>query len=83
MQSNQILQIWNPRTGIEDLNDDSVELGSSDIPGIKAIWTEQRERLKDTALLSDFTEKLNREWAIETGIIVSARSILFRTETGA
>ena len=69
MESNKTLQIWNPRTGIEDLNGDSAELGSSEIPGIKEIWTEQRERLKDTAQLSDFTEKLSREWAIETGIL--------------
>ena len=69
MQSNETLPIWNPDTGIEDLEVDPNELSSSEIPGIKAIWTEQQERLKDTAQLSDFTEKLSREWAIETGII--------------
>ena len=69
MSSNESLQIWNPSTGIEDLKCDLNSLSSSEIPGIKAIWTEQRERLKDTAQLSDFTEKLSREWAIETGIL--------------
>ncbi len=66
---NKTIQIWNPRTGIEDLKSDPVKLGSSEIPGIKEIWTEQRERLKDTAQLLEFTEKLSREWAIETGIL--------------
>ncbi|MCY3713522.1 MAG: Fic family protein [Gemmatimonadetes bacterium] len=69
MQNTETVPIWNPNTGIEDLEVDPNELSSSEIPGIKAIWTEQQERLKDTAQLSDFTEKLSREWAIETGII--------------
>ncbi|MCY3772688.1 MAG: Fic family protein [Gemmatimonadetes bacterium] len=69
MQSNETRPIWNPETGIEDLEVDSSDLSSSEIPGIKAIWTEQQERLKDKAQLSDFTEKLSREWAIETGIL--------------
>lgn len=62
--------IWNPDTGITDLEEaDPHELRASEIPGIKAVWTDQRERLKGTAQLSDFTEKLSREWAIETGVI--------------
>ncbi len=69
MQSNETLLIWDPRTGINDLEGDPNELSSSEISGIKATWTAQRERLKDTAQLSDFTEKLSREWAIETGIL--------------
>ena len=69
MKSTEIRPIWNPRTGIEGLGGDPNELSSSEIPGIKASWTEQQERLKDKAQLSDFTEKLSREWAIETGIL--------------
>ena len=69
MNNNETVPIWNPDTGIEDLEIDPNELSSSEIPGIKAIWTRQQERLKDTAQLSEFTEKLSREWAIETGII--------------
>jgi Fic family protein len=61
--------IWNPHTGITDLESDPRELSASEIPGIKAVWTDQRQRLKGTAQLSDFTEKLSREWAIETGVI--------------
>ena len=61
--------IWNAETGITDLEVDPRQLSDSQIPGIKAIWTDQRERLKGSAQLSDFTEKLSREWAIETGVI--------------
>ena len=61
--------IWNPDAGITDLEADTSQLSASQIPGIKAIWTDQQQRLKGSAQLSDFTEKLSREWAIETGII--------------
>ena len=61
--------IWNPETGITDLEGNPSELSASEIPGIKAVWTDQQERLKDSSQLSDFTEKLNREWVIETGAI--------------
>ena len=61
--------IWNAETCITDLEVDPRQLSASQMPGIKAIWTDQRERLKGSAQLSYFTEKLSREWAIETGII--------------
>lgn len=61
--------IWNPETGITDLEVDPAQLSASEIPGIKAVWTDQRTRLKGSTQLSDFTEKLSREWAIETGVI--------------
>ena len=61
--------IWRPGIGIADLETDPNDLSASEIPGIKAVWTNQRTRLKGTRQLSDFTEKLSREWAIETGVI--------------
>lgn len=61
--------IWDPETGITDLEADPQRLSASEIPGIKAIWKDQQERLKGTAQLLNFTEKLSREWAIETGVI--------------
>lgn len=61
--------IWNPKTGISDIEVDWRELRASEIPGIRAVWADQRQRLKGTTQLSDFTEKLSREWAIETGVI--------------
>ena len=61
--------IWNPETGITDIETDPHDLAASEIPGIRAVWADQTERLKGTVQLSDFNEKLSREWAIETGII--------------
>ncbi|HEV7661682.1 MAG TPA: Fic family protein [Allosphingosinicella sp.] len=69
MSASNVQPIWSPETGIVDLEGSPAALGASEIPGIKAIWTEQRGRLKGSKHLSDFTERLSREWAIETGII--------------
>ncbi len=69
MTDSKIHAIWNPETGINDLESDSKNLSASEMPGIKAVWTDQRARLRGTSQLSNFTEKLSREWAIETGVI--------------
>jgi Fic family protein len=69
MTDPNIQHIWNPDTGITGLGADPKTLSASEIPGIKAVWTDQKTRLKGTRQLSDFTEKLSREWAIETGVI--------------
>ena len=69
METNELQPIWRPETGIVDLDESQTSLGASEIPGIKAIWTEQRSQLEGSKQLSDFTERLSREWAIETGVI--------------
>lgn len=69
MDSHSTQTIWDPETGIKDIEVDPQELSASQVPGIKAIWLDQRDRLKGSDQLSDFTEKLSREWAIETGVI--------------
>jgi Fic family protein len=69
MTETNIQPIWNPETGITDFEANPMTLSASEIPGIKAVWTDQRTRLKGTRQLSDFTERLSREWAIETGVI--------------
>jgi Fic family protein len=69
MSKDEIQPIWNSETGIVDIEGDPVTLSASEIPGIKAVWTDQRSRLKGSSQLSDFTERLSREWAIETGVI--------------
>ncbi len=61
--------IWNPDTGIADIEQDWQKFEASEVESIKNIWFEQRERLRGTKQLSEFTERLSREWAIETGII--------------
>ena len=70
-----IKEIWRPSTGIVDLDLDPRELAASELPGIRTVWREQRERLKGTQLLADFTERLSREWAIETGVIENVYDI--------
>ena len=69
MTAPQIRNIWDPSTGILDIGPDIASMASPEMSGIKAVWQEQRNRLKGTPALADFTEKLSREWAIETGII--------------
>lgn len=62
--------IWNASTGITDISTKDAGLGDSRIPGIQAIWTDTKIRLRgQQQQLTDFTEKMSREWAIETGII--------------
>ncbi len=68
MNANDVQSVWNAETGITGL-DTTQDLGASEIPGIKAIWTEQRNRLTGSTHLANFTERLSREWAIETGVI--------------
>ena len=63
------VDIWNPGTGITDIEGDPVELHASELDGIEKIWSEQKEHLKDTNQLNRFLEETGREWAIETGII--------------
>ncbi len=67
--------IWQADTGITGLESDPRTLAASEIPGIRAIWTEQRRQLHGTAQLASFTERLSREWAIETGIIENLYNI--------
>lgn len=61
--------IWQPETGITDIEVPWQDLADSGTSSIKGIWAEQRDRLKGTSQLTQFTERLSREWAIETGII--------------
>lgn len=69
MSDQLIHPIWNPETGITDIEGSVQVLSASEIPGIKAVWADQKTRLKGTSQLADFTERLSREWAIETGVI--------------
>lgn len=57
---------WRP---IEDLPQDWKKLASSELLGLIGIWKDQRSRLGQLDAVKDFNLKLQREWAIETGII--------------
>lgn len=61
--------IWNPETGIIDIEVPWQDLAASEMPGIRLMWEEQRERLAGTQRLTTFTDRLRRQWAIETGIL--------------
>jgi len=61
--------IWKPDTGITDFEQPWSDLAASETESIRKIWEEQRERMKGTRQLNQFTERMSREWAIETGII--------------
>jgi hypothetical protein len=69
MSTQTTQHIWQPETGITDFEMPWQELAASEIDSIKKIWKEQRGRLKGTSQLAQFTDRLSREWAIETGII--------------
>ncbi len=69
MNEIQTRHIWSPSTGITDLEGGTERLAATEIPGIRAVWGDQRALLRGTKLLSDFNEQLAREWAIETGVI--------------
>jgi predicted aspartyl protease len=57
---------WQP---ITDLPEGWEKLRSSHLEGLLAIWRERYEKLKDSTALAEFNARLQREWAIETGII--------------
>lgn len=57
---------WEP---ISDLPDDWVKLESRELRALSAVWDEQRGSLTGDEALRRFNERLQRQWAIETGII--------------
>lgn len=57
---------WKP---IEDLPPAYAELASPELASLADVWREHRELLQGTDALEIFTERLERKWAIETGII--------------
>lgn len=70
--------IWKPETGITDFEVPWEELAAAETESIRKIWAEQRERLETSRQLAPFTERMSREWAVETGIIEN----LYQIERG-
>jgi len=54
---------WKP---ISDYEVDPKELADPELGALSAVWSEQKSGLEG---LDQFTERLKREWAIETGLI--------------
>lgn len=65
----KIVHIWNPDTGITDIPNELKGWKNSEINGIRESWRLLQEQLKDSALLNEFSARLNREWSIETGAL--------------
>ncbi len=64
--SQPIAYKWKP---IEDLPADFTGLASGELRALSEVWLEQRELLESSDALKRFNMRLQREWAIETGII--------------
>ena len=64
-----VKKIWEPSTGILDIDEDAKAADRPEMRGIRDVWEEQRNRLRGTPALSNFSERMSREWAIETGIL--------------
>jgi len=57
---------WHP---IEDYAEPPQRLGTPEIQQLFALWSEQREALEDSQGLQAFNDRMQREWAIETGLL--------------
>jgi Fic family protein len=58
---------WRP---IEDLTaEERTVLVRADLHELATVWAQQRNRMQDSDSVTDFVERLQRRWAIETGII--------------
>jgi Fic family protein len=54
---------------IENYPSNSLELASSELLALSTVWSEKRDELQETGVFQEFLKKMQREWAIETGII--------------
>lgn len=57
---------WHP---LGNLPQDWRDLVADELGPLKDVWREQASELRDSAALTQFNERLAREWAIETGIL--------------
>ena len=62
---------WSP---IEDIPD-AAALSDGELPALVEVWKDQGGALANPGAVSEFSERLNREWAIETGIIERAYTL--------
>lgn len=57
---------WEP---LEDLPSDWTKLALAELRALSDIWLEQKDLLAGSDALKTFNERLQRQWAIETGVI--------------
>lgn len=65
MTEQPVHHAWTP---ITDLAAEDLAGASSDLPALISVWNERRLELPERRV-QEFNDRLNREWAIETGII--------------
>ena len=58
-----------PWCQVADYETDPAELADGELRALSGVWIERRAILGDSLSVSEFTERLKREWAIETGLI--------------
>jgi len=63
---NKIGYKWHP---IEDCCSQEIENADGELKALSRVWEEQRKELDSKGLVTDFLSRLQRKWAIETGII--------------
>lgn len=54
---------------IQEYPDNSLKLGSAELSALGTVWLEKKSELEETGFFAVFLKKMQREWAIETGII--------------
>ena len=59
-------QSWSP---ITDYETDPAELSDRELRALSGVWIDRRAVLGESRNVSEFTERLKREWAVETGLI--------------
>lgn len=64
--STGVAHVWHP---IEDLPRGWEALAVPELRALGEVWSEQKGELESSGALGRFVGRLNREWAIETGII--------------
>lgn len=54
---------------IKNFPENAAAYGSAELKALAKVWLERRETLHQTGVFQEFLKKLQREWAVETGII--------------
>lgn len=62
----EIAYKWHP---IEDLTQEEYAFCDSSLDSLAEVWNEQRDELTQKGVIGEFLKRLQRQWAIETGVI--------------
>lgn len=63
------LWIWPNPDGITDLLERDIKSANSQLAGARTLWQDRKKRIADSRTLQEFTERLNRRFAIESNVI--------------